>query len=66
MKKFLKKEEQPNDVNVIHELGNGSDISAIHSVPTSIFCFLQAQKQIEGVQTDNPLRRAIQYAVNFT
>lgn len=63
MKDLLAMEEHPNDEKVINELGNGYDVSAIHSVPTSIFCFLQATKPISGVNTDNPLRRAIQYAV---
>lgn len=46
---------------VVQKLGNS--VTALYSVPTAIFCFLRAQKPITGIQTENPFRRAIQYAV---
>lgn len=51
-----------HDEKVIQKLGNS--VAALYSVPTAIFCFLRAQKPITGIQTDNPFRRAVQYAVN--
>lgn len=53
----------PHDEKVVQRLGVG--LNALYSVPTAIFCFLRAQKPIKGIQTDNPLRRAIQYAVSY-
>lgn len=47
---------------IVQELG--VNVTALESVPTAIFCFLKAQKRIRKVRTDNPLRRAIQYAVS--
>lgn len=47
---------------VVEKLGH--DVTAFGSVPTAIFCFLRAQKSIEGIRSDNPFRRAIQYAVS--
>ncbi|XP_046432682.1 ADP-ribose glycohydrolase ARH3-like isoform X2 [Neodiprion fabricii] len=54
----------PHDEKVVHQLGN--DVSALHSVPTAIYCFLKAQKPIPAIQTENPLRRTVQYAVSKT
>lgn len=49
---------------VVDKLGN--TVAALYSVPTAIFCFLRAQKPISGIQTENPFRRAVQYAVRTT
>lgn len=54
--------ESPHEEKVIQKLG--TSVAALYSVPTAIFCFLRAQKPITGIQTENPFRRAIQYAVN--
>lgn len=51
------------DFEVIDILGNG--ISAYESVPTAIYCFLRAQKEIPRIETNNVFRRAIQYAISF-
>ena len=51
------------DEEVIRILGN--DISALHSVPTAIYCFLRAQSNIPGIMTDNKFRRSIQYAISL-
>ncbi|XP_076624159.1 ADP-ribosylhydrolase ARH3 isoform X1 [Colletes latitarsis] len=55
--------EGPHDEKVVKQLGN--NIAALYSVPTAIFCFLRAQKPIIDIQTENPLRRAIQYAISL-
>ncbi|XP_065207065.1 ADP-ribosylhydrolase ARH3-like isoform X2 [Planococcus citri] len=48
---------------VVEELGN--DVSAIYSVPTAIYCFLRAQQPIPNIETDNPFRRTLQYAISL-
>ncbi|XP_058806431.1 ADP-ribosylhydrolase ARH3-like [Phymastichus coffea] len=65
MKKLLQEQgaDKPIVKNVIRELGN--DISGLRSVPTAIFCFLRAQKPIEGINTNNCFRRALQYAISL-
>lgn len=55
--------EGPHDEKVIQKLGNS--VAALYSVPTAIFCFLRAQKPIIAIQTENPFRRAIQYAISL-
>ncbi|XP_076249870.1 ADP-ribosylhydrolase ARH3 [Calliopsis andreniformis] len=55
--------EGPHNEKVIEKLGNS--VAALYSVPTAIFCFLRAQKPITGIQTENPFRRAIQYAISL-
>ncbi|EFN63889.1 Poly(ADP-ribose) glycohydrolase ARH3, partial [Camponotus floridanus] len=52
-----------NEQRIIEELGN--KLTALESVPTAIFCFLNAEKRIKGIRTDNPVRRAIQYAITL-
>lgn len=61
VRKFLTDAEPPSRGKVIRELGN--DVSGIRSVPTAIYCFLRAQKPIDDIKTDSPIRRAVQYAV---
>ncbi|XP_034944045.1 ADP-ribose glycohydrolase ARH3-like [Chelonus insularis] len=51
------------DEEVIQNLGN--NVTALDSVPTAIFCFLRAQYPVNGIKTDNPMRRAIQYAITL-
>lgn len=62
VKSLISDSEGSHDEKVIQKLGNS--VAALYSVPTAIFCFLRAQKPITGIQTDNPFRRAVQYAVN--
>ncbi|XP_015187423.1 PREDICTED: poly(ADP-ribose) glycohydrolase ARH3-like isoform X2 [Polistes dominula] len=63
MQDFITSEKDLNDDLVIRLFGNS--IAALHSVPTAIFCFLRAQQPIKDIETDNPLRRAIQYAITL-
>lgn len=62
LQQLIASEENVTNEEVIRQLGNG--IAALYSVPTAIFCFLRAQRPIKGIETENPLRRAIQYAVS--
>ncbi|CAL7938948.1 unnamed protein product [Xylocopa violacea] len=55
--------EGSHDDKVVQKLGNS--VAALYSVPTAIFCFLRAQKPITGIQTENPFRRAVQYAISL-
>lgn len=57
-------DDGPDNEKVVQKLG--VDITAVESVPTAIFCFLRAQRPINGIKTKNPCRRAIQYAVSCT
>ncbi|XP_033339094.1 ADP-ribosylhydrolase ARH3 [Megalopta genalis] len=64
LKRLIMEEgEGPHEETVALKLG--TNISALYSVPTAIFCFLRAQKPINGIQTRNPFRRAIQYAISL-
>ncbi|KAL6440681.1 hypothetical protein ACFW04_003273 [Cataglyphis niger] len=54
---------EPNEQRIVKELG--ANVRALESVPTAIFCFLKAQKRIKRVRTNNPVRRAIQYAITL-
>ncbi|KZC15068.1 PREDICTED: poly(ADP-ribose) glycohydrolase ARH3-like [Dufourea novaeangliae] len=60
---ILEEGEESHEEKVVQILGNS--VSALYSVPTAIFCFLRAQKPITGIQTENPFRRAIQYAISL-
>lgn len=55
--------DEPNEEKVVQELG--ASVRALESIPTAIFCFLRAQRRIKRIRTDNPFRRAIQYAVSY-
>ncbi|GAB1866309.1 ADP-ribosylhydrolase ARH3 [Camponotus japonicus] len=55
--------DEPNEQRIVKELGN--NVRALESVPTAIFCFLKAQKRIKRIRTNNPVRRAIQYAITL-
>lgn len=61
--RFLSMNTDPSDSDVLNVLGN--DVSALYSVPTSIYCFLKAQKAIKGIDSENPFRRAIEYAISL-
>jgi len=43
----------------------GTSISALHSVPTAVYCFLRAQTAIPNIKTDCPFRRTIQYSISL-
>ncbi|XP_029170756.1 ADP-ribose glycohydrolase ARH3-like [Nylanderia fulva] len=55
--------EEPNEQRIVKELG--ANVRALESVPTAIFCFLKAQKRIKRIRTNNPVRRAMQYAITL-
>lgn len=55
--------KEPNEQRIVEELG--ASVRALESVPTAIFCFLKAQRRIKRIRTNNPVRRAIQYAVSY-
>lgn len=61
--RFLAMSNEPSDTEVLNVLGN--DVSALYSVPTSIYCFLKSQKAIKGIDSENPFRRAIEYAISL-
>nr|XP_050845157.1 ADP-ribosylhydrolase ARH3-like isoform X2 [Vespula vulgaris] len=63
LQQLIAAEKDVTNEEVVRQLGNG--IAALYSVPTAIFCFLRAQQPINGIETENPLRRAIQYAVEI-
>lgn len=64
----LLKTKHSDDYNdeVIYHLGN--DISALRSVPTAIFCFLKAQKEISGidVRIHSNMYRASNFSISQT
>ncbi|CAD7093144.1 unnamed protein product [Hermetia illucens] len=58
--------DSPNPLSedeVLNALGH--DVTAIYSVPTAIFIFLRAQGPIEGIQSENPFRRTLEYAISL-
>lgn len=75
--------KNPSEVEVINRLG--TQVAALYSVPTAIYCFLRAQTVIPGIavcilscmllqlilkfnacfQSNNPFRRAIEYAISL-
>lgn len=54
---------EPSDTEILNVLGN--DVSALYSVPTSIYCFLKSQNAIKGIESENPFRRAVEYAISL-
>ncbi|XP_024943511.1 poly(ADP-ribose) glycohydrolase ARH3 isoform X2 [Cephus cinctus] len=63
VKTLISEGEAANAEKVVQKLG--TSVAALYSVPTAIYCFLRAQNQIEGIITDNPFRRTIQYAISL-
>ncbi|XP_066248089.1 ADP-ribosylhydrolase ARH3-like [Euwallacea similis] len=64
VRKLLNREHSNDlDDEVIYSLGNG--ISAYESVPTAIYCFLRALHVIPKINTKNPFRRTLQYAITL-
>lgn len=59
---LLGKHDFPSE-EVIEILGN--NISAYESVPTALYCFLRAQKEIPQIETEDLFRRTIQYAITL-
>lgn len=62
MKDLLNK-DHPNDEEVVNKLGHS--VAALYSVPTAVFSFLKAQTEIPEIETDNPFRRTLQYAISL-
>lgn len=63
MKEFFLREQTPSQEEVISTLGN--TVSAVFSVPTAIYCFLRTQENVNDITTENPFRRAVQYAISL-
>lgn len=63
MQILLDKKEDAHDQEVERTLG--TSVAALYSVPTAIFCFLRACTPIPEINTDNPFRRTIQYAISL-
>ncbi|PSN57802.1 Poly(ADP-ribose) glycohydrolase ARH3 [Blattella germanica] len=63
MQDLLDKKDAVNDEEVEKTLGNS--IAALYSVPTAIYCFLRAYSPIPEIETDNPFRRTLQYAISL-
>ncbi|XP_063221231.1 ADP-ribosylhydrolase ARH3-like isoform X2 [Bacillus rossius redtenbacheri] len=63
VKELLDRGDGVEDAEVVRQLGN--NVAALFSVPTAIYCFLRAQEDIEGIKTDNPFRRTLQYAISL-
>ncbi|CAH0380613.1 unnamed protein product [Bemisia tabaci] len=52
-----------SDEEVVSSLGHYVD--ALNSVPTALFCFLRSTQKIPHIQTNNALRRTIEYAISL-
>lgn len=61
--RFLSTNNEPSDSDILNVLGN--DVAALYSVPTSIYCFLKAHSPIKGIDSENPFRRAMEYAISL-
>uniref|UniRef100_A0A8D8R1C0 ADP-ribosylhydrolase ARH3 n=1 Tax=Cacopsylla melanoneura TaxID=428564 RepID=A0A8D8R1C0_9HEMI len=57
--------EDPNTSvkDVVRTLGHG--IAAFESVPTALYVFLRSLQPIPGIECDNPVTRAIYYAITL-
>lgn len=60
---FLENPERAHDYGIIEQLGN--NVTALHSVPTAIYSFIRGQDSISGIETTNPFRRTIEYAISL-
>jgi poly(ADP-ribose) glycohydrolase ARH3 len=63
MQMLLNKKEGADDEEVKKILG--TSLAALYSVPTAIFCFLRSCAPIPEIETENPFRRTIQYAISL-
>ncbi|GLH00525.1 ADP-ribose glycohydrolase ARH3 [Gryllus bimaculatus] len=63
VKDLLEKGDAASDEEVQMKLG--TSVAALYSVPTAIFCFLRARTNIPEIETDNPFRRTLQYAISL-
>jgi len=54
---------EPTEVEIVNVLGTRP--SALYSVPTAIYCFLRGLNDISGIETSNPFRRSIEYAITL-
>lgn len=66
IRKLINSEHSPSDELTIDRLGHS--VAALFSVPTAIYCFLratQADKKPEGITTENPFRRCLEYAIGL-
>ncbi|XP_049827573.1 ADP-ribosylhydrolase ARH3-like [Schistocerca gregaria] len=62
---LLDADGSPDDINTkVCDL-LGTNIAALYSVPTAVFCFLRALRPIPDIETENPFRRTLQYAISL-
>ena len=54
---------QPSDEQIQNVLG--TDVSALRSVPTAIYCFLRGHRDITDIQSTNPFRRSLEFAIRL-
>uniref|UniRef100_A0A1B0D7Q6 ADP-ribosylhydrolase ARH3 n=2 Tax=Phlebotomus papatasi TaxID=29031 RepID=A0A1B0D7Q6_PHLPP len=53
----------PSEEAVVNSLGHS--VCALYSVPTAIYCFLRSLSEIDGIATDNPFKRCLEYAISL-
>lgn len=64
MKQLLTKDSEPTKSEVVTKLGN--TISAQHSVPTAIYCFLRSEKdEVKNSSSQHPFRNTLEYAITL-
>lgn len=66
IRKLINSEHIPSEEKIVDALGHS--VSALFSVPTAIYCFLrstQEDRRPEGVTSENPFRRCLEYAISL-
>lgn len=66
IRKLINFEHTPSDDMTVDALGHS--VAALFSVPTAVYCFLrstQEDKKPEGVVTENPFRRCLEFAIGL-
>lgn len=66
IRKLINTQHSPSDEKTVDLLGHS--VAALFSVPTAIYCFLrstQVDKKPEGVTSENPFRRCLEYAIGL-
>lgn len=66
IRKLINTEQSPSDEKIVDALGHS--VAALFSVPTAIYCFLRSEQQDkkpEGVDSDNPFRRCLEFAIGL-
>lgn len=66
IRKLLNSDINPTDEKVVDSLGHS--VAALFSVPTAIYSFLrseQQEKKPDGVNSDNPFRRCLEFSIGL-